>query len=293
MHLSGKRFESRIPSHISVIPSNSVSSSICGTSYFCYDDLVDEEQLTINENRPIIRIGNKVHRPTHFWTPAVHDLLHYLTSTDFPYSPRVFDADSEGREVLSYVEGESGKAGWYKILDDEGLGKLAKLLRSYHDAVAGYKPTEGIEWSTGATTMEPGEIICHGDFGPWNIVWQGNEPISIIDWDLVHPAPAEEDILYALEYAAPFRDDKAALEWHHFPAVPDREHRVEVFLEAYGHPPIADLATKVAAMQRSVGKREAYLASRGIQPQVEWVANGDLEEVEKRACWTESHSQLF
>src|SRR5208282_2166695 len=121
------------------------------------------------------------HRPTHFWTPAVHDLLRYLASIDFPYSPRVFDADSEGREVLSYVEGESGKEGWYKILDDEGLRKFAKLLRSYHDAVVGYKPTQDLEWATGTTTMNPGDIICHGDFGPWNIVWQGNEPISIID----------------------------------------------------------------------------------------------------------------
>jgi hypothetical protein len=46
-------------------------------------------------------------------------------------------------------------------------------------------------------------------------------------------------------------------------------------------------------MQRSVGKREAYLASRGIHPQVDWVANGDLAEIERRARWAESNPQLF
>ncbi|MEU2390837.1 hypothetical protein [Streptomyces sp. NPDC007369] len=24
-------------------------------------------------------------------------------------------------------------------------------------------------------------MICHGDFGPWNVVWQGHQPVGIID----------------------------------------------------------------------------------------------------------------
>jgi hypothetical protein len=254
---------------------------------------VDEERLTTNDKHPIIRIGDTVHRPTSWWTPAVHDLLKHLELVNFPYSPRVSGFDTDGREILSHIEGESGKAGWEKIVSDEGLRKFAKLLRSYHDAVAGYKPTENLEWSTGATYIKPGEIICHGDFGPWNIVWRGNEPVGIIDWDLVHPALPEEDILYGLEYSAPFRDDETTIKWHHFPEVPDRHHRIEVFLEAYGTVPIANVAAKVAVMQRAIGKYEGYLAERGVQPQVDWVADGDLEEVEKRAIWTENNSQLF
>ncbi len=254
---------------------------------------MDEEQLTTDDKRSIVRIGDKVHRPTHWWTPAVHDLLKYLKSLDFPYSPRVFENDSDGREVLSYVEGESGAAGWERIVSDEGLRKFAKLLRSYHDAIAEYKPHENLEWSTGAVYLKPGEIVCHGDFGPWNIVWRGSDPVGIIDWDLVHPAVPEEDILYGLEYSAPFRDDETTIKWHHFPKVPNRQHRISVFFEAYGTPTIPNVATKVAAMQRSVGRHEAYLASRGVQPQVEWVENGDLDEVEKRARWTESNSRLF
>jgi len=103
---------------------------------------MEEETLDNNEHRPIVRIGNTVHRPANYWTPAVHDVLNYLESVNFPYSPRVLGFDDEGREVLSFIEGESGKEGWYKIHSDDGLRSFAKLLRSYHDAIAGYKPPE-------------------------------------------------------------------------------------------------------------------------------------------------------
>lgn len=49
----------------------------------------------------------------------------------------------------------------------------------------------------------------------------------------------------------------------------------------------------VAALQRTVARHEKYLAERGLHPQVEWVAAGDLETIEKRAQWTEIHRQLF
>jgi Ser/Thr protein kinase RdoA (MazF antagonist) len=165
---------------------------------------VKEEPLTTDDKRLIVRTGDKVRRPAHWWTPAVHDLLSYLASVGFSYSPRVFGVDSDGREVLSHIAGESGKNGWVKIVSDEGLREFARLLRAYHDAVAAYTPAIGLEWATGATSVKPGEIICHGDFGPWNIVWRGTDPVAIIDWDLAHPALPEGDILYALEYAVPF-----------------------------------------------------------------------------------------
>jgi len=104
-------------------------------------------------------------------------------------------------------------------------------------------------------------------------------------------------VLYALEYAAPFCDDARALEWNHFPSPPDRRRRIEVFIEAYG--PVAvgdivgDIVGDVAAMQRQVGGFVAHLAARGLQPQADWIAQGELAEVEKRATWTEQHRALF
>lgn len=255
--------------------------------------MTNKQLLDDNPNRPIERIGSAVHRPTHHWTPAVHSLLKYLESISFQYSPRVLGFDEQGREVLSFIDGESGADGWEKIVTNDGLRKFAKLLREYHNAIAGFKPEPTAEWACAIGAPKPGEIMCHGDFGPWNIVWQGNEPVGIVDWDLVVPAPPRFDVLYALEYSAPFRDDEAVIKWHHFSAIPDRKHRIEVFTEAYGLTELGDIVTDVAAMQRQVAGFEKQLAERGLQPQVEWVANGDLEVVEQRAQWTEANRELF
>src|SRR6266702_1976310 len=255
-----------------------------------YDEGMRTADLTTN---PTLKVGDTVHRPTHFWSPAVHELLKYLESVNFPYSPHYLGQDDEGREILSHIDGESGVNGWKKITTDEGLRKFARFLRAYHDAVAGFHPSDGLEWSTGTKGLKLDEIICHGDFGPWNIVWQGNEPVGIIDWDMAHPAKSEHDILYALEYYAPFRGDEATMRQHHFDTLPDRKHRIAVFLEAYGTPPIVNVATKVAAMQRAVKDQAAYLAKRGIQPQADWAAEGHLERIEERAKWTEEHTELF
>lgn len=252
-----------------------------------------EEVLAGNESHPIVRIGDKVHRPSEFWQPAVKDLLDYLVSVNFPYSPKHFGVDDRGREILSHIDGESGKEGWKNITNYDGLRSYAKLLRAYHDAVAGYKPLPDLEWANGQKGLKPGQIICHGDFGPWNIVWKDGQPVGIVDWDLAHPNTPKYDILYGLEYSAPFRSDDVAIKDHHFDAVPDRKQRIRIFLDAYGTPAIDNVASRVAAMQREVGKYEAALAKRGIQPQADWVKHGDLDEVEKRAKWSEQHSDLF
>ena len=64
-------------------------------------------------------------------------------------------------------------------------------------------------------------------------------------------------------------------------------------MEAYGEPAIPDIASRVAEIQRQGGKYEKYLAERGMQPQVDWVADGELDEIEKRAKWTEANRTLF
>ena len=42
------------------------------------------------------------------------------------------------------------------------------------------------------------EVICHGDFGPWNIVWRNGMPSAVIDFDNVYAGDAAEDVAYAL-----------------------------------------------------------------------------------------------
>lgn len=256
---------------------------------------MEEENLDNNAHRQIVRIGKTVHRPTSWWTPAVHDVLNYLESVDFKYSPRVLGFDDEGREILSFMEGESGKEGWYKIHSNKGLQNYARLLREYHDAIAGYIPSDSSIWAYAEGGLKPGEIVCHGDFGPWNITWNGETPTGIIDWDLVFPAKPSYDIFYALEWSVPFHDNEMARDWHHFKKIPDRKHRIDVFLEGYGttRQELGNVISGVAKTQRTVAEHEKILAERGSQPQVEWVENGSLELAERRAQWTEANRNLF
>ncbi|MGH8883357.1 MAG: aminoglycoside phosphotransferase family protein, partial [Stackebrandtia sp.] len=201
-------------------------------------------------HRRVERIGDTVRRPTQPWSPAVHALLRHLEALGFRYAPRVLGLDEDGREVLTYVDGESGPPGWARVVDDAGLARFARLLRDYHDAVIGFEPPDEVCWFTGEAGTGGQELICHGDFGPWNVVWQGERAVGILGWDYARPAPRVHDIAYALEYVAPFRDDAECLRWLRYPGPPDRRHRVELFAGAYGLTSTSDLVDAVIEVQR-------------------------------------------
>jgi len=196
--------------------------------------MAGEQVMQDHPHRRVVRIGDTIRRPLQPWTATVHCLLRHLEAVGFPHAPRVLGFDEEGREVLTYFEGESGQLGWAKVVNDRGLSAFARLLRDYHDAIAGFSPPGGAVWSVGAGGPAGGEVICHGDFGPWNVVWQGQRPVGIIDWDFAHPAPPLHDVAYALQYVAPFRDDATCLRWLTFPEPADRGRRLEHFRTAYG-----------------------------------------------------------
>jgi aminoglycoside phosphotransferase (APT) family kinase protein len=146
----------------------------------------------------------------------------------------------------------------------------------------------GSAWSSGPGVPSPGQIICHGDFGPWNGVWRGGDVIGLLDWDHARPAPPLFDVAYALEYAAPFRDDADCVRWLGYPGPPDRRRRIEVFCEAYGMAVPRDVSAQVARQQRMVAATCETLARRGIEPQATWVRAGCLERARARIAWTET-----
>jgi hypothetical protein len=73
---------------------------------------------------------------------AVHDLLRRLEAVGYDQAPRVLGFDDQGREVLTWGDGDPGPEGWGKVVDDKGLIAFARQLRDYHDAVAGYRPAD-------------------------------------------------------------------------------------------------------------------------------------------------------
>ncbi|WP_242569522.1 aminoglycoside phosphotransferase family protein [Streptomyces sp. NP-1717] len=255
--------------------------------------MTDTRVLQDDPHRRVVRVGDTVRRPVHAWTPAVHELLRHLEDVGFPYSPRVRGIDEEGREVLTYLDGESGPQGWAEVVDDVGLVSFARLLRQYHDAVAGFRLSEGLSWCTGESGPGEGEVVCHGDFGPWNIVWQREDPIGILDWDYARPANRLHDVAYALEYVAPFRDDAECLQWLRYPEPPSRRHRLELFADAYGLTSADGLVGTVINVQKAAIEQVRGLAERGLQPQVRWVADGYLDGLAQRVAWSQANRNLF
>lgn len=134
--------------------------------------VTNEDVLQDHTHRQVVRIGDTVRRPAQPWTDTVHTLLHHLEAVGFPYASWVLGIDGEGREVLSYIEGESGPLGWAKVVDDDGLTAFAGLLREYHDATTGFTLPGEAAWAVGAKAPTDAAVVCHGDFGPWNVVWQ-------------------------------------------------------------------------------------------------------------------------
>jgi hypothetical protein len=255
--------------------------------------MVDHQVLQDEPHRRVVRIADTVRRPVHPWSTTIHELLRHLEEIGFRYAPRLLGIDDEGREMLTYIDGDSGGAGWAKVAQDEGLVAMARLLREYHEAVRGFRPAAGAGWAAHADAVGAGELICHGDFGPWNLVWRGSRPVGILDWDYAWPAPPTHDVAYALEYVAPFRDDHTCLRWLGYTAPPDRRRRMRLFAEAYGLSSTAGLVDEVIAQQRAVWQRARRLATQGRQPQVAWRESGALDAAAERIRWSRANRHLF
>lgn len=246
-------------------------------------------------DRPVIRRGDTVLHPLQPWTAATVALLRHLEAIGFEAAPRVVSVDEE-TEVLTYLPGDSGGDAWAKVIDERGLVAMARLLRSYHDAIAGWRPAEAPVWFDGsAGSGSPGELVLHGDFGPWNLVWDGLRPTGILDWEHARVGRAREDVAYALQWVAPFCDDATAAEWMHHPTPPDRRRRIALFADAYGLPSPAGLVEDVIAGQRAMIERIERLAAAGHARQQAEVDDGQQSAM-RRLRWSEAnrvaHEQL-
>ena len=266
---------------------------------------MEEVTLKSDRDREVVRVGDTVRRSQYPWSQSVHRVLEGLEAVGFPYSPRFLGIDDQGREVLSWIEGICGGDGyvegvvrgatvWAMVTTGAGLNRYARLLHEYHDAVSGLTVPDDVRWATREGQPGPGELICHLDLGPWNVVWADNgEPVGIIDWDYAEPADPLRDVAFALEWAVPFCSDEECLQWRRFEQPPDRRERIATFASAYGLSDTVGLVDVVLAGQQAFYDREVLLAARGVQPAAQDAANGYLDVVRSRIQWTLDHRDLL
>jgi hypothetical protein len=214
----------------------------------------------------VVRVGETVRRPIERWSAGVHGLLSYLESVEFDAAPRFLGIDDQRREILSWIPGMPASRPWPEpLLRDEGVISLGRLLRTYHDAVADYDPPAGTEWWTGARPRSEGEVIRHGDVGPWNTIWRDDRAVAFIDWDFVEPGPAVRDLAEMAFFVTPMRDDIHCDDCG-FREVPNRAHRLRVLCDAYGWGDLRQLVDAVEEHWEEDIQRIATLGPQGIKP---------------------------
>ncbi len=234
------------------------------------------------------RLGETIRRPTGPWTPVVHVLLRHLEAVGFAGAPRVLGVDDEGREILSFLKGSAATRPWPPALRAEhGLVALGRWLRDYHQAVRGFVPPSDAEWQVPGLHWRPGQIVRHGDLGPWNSIWDGDRLVGVIDWDFVEPGEPIDDIAQLAWYAVPLRGAEQC-QLAGFAETPDLRARLRLLCATCGVTPAAVLDT-LTALQLMERRRTVELGQRGLAPWAQFLARGDPQEFTAEHLWLAEH----
>ncbi|MEC0128450.1 phosphotransferase [Paenibacillus pabuli] len=197
----------------------------------------NEEMLTGGNVSNVYRSGDSVRRELKSASTNIHKLLKHLENKGFGYAPRFLGIDEKGREILSFIEGEAGNYPLKEYMwSNDALKEIAKMLRHYHDAVSDFPLSD--EWKPIDNTPNRIEVICHNDFAIYNIIFNHEKPVGIIDFDVAAPGPRLWDIAYTLYTCVPLSRCYLAAtgEVVHYNPLHDADRikqRVKLFFESY------------------------------------------------------------
>ena len=178
----------------------------------------------------VTKMGSRVLRARHQGSTNVEWLLTVLERRGFRYSPRFVGLSDDGRQILEFMEGWAGNYPLPAALrSDDALISAARALRLLHEVTSDLA-TEVLDgWMLEA--VEPYEVICHGDFAPYNCVFDESRLVGIIDFDTAHPGPRIRDIAYAIYRFAPLTAPENAAG---FGSLAEQARRARLFCDEYG-----------------------------------------------------------
>lgn len=233
-----------------------------------------------------VRVGDTVRRDAGPWTPTIHAFMRHLRASGFDLVPWPLGLDDRGREVISLLPGEPAA---YPLPDfawkDDTLGAVARVLRAFHDAGAGFAPAGGARWRWPA--HEPAEVVCHNDFAPYNLMFEDGRLTGVIDLDLASPGPRVLDAGYAAYRIVPLTDP--ANPDTPFPGRHAQARRLEAFCAAYGHPGVrpAGVVEAAAAKLRELVAFIEREAAAGDPAQRAVLERGDVAIYERDIAYLE------
>ena len=178
----------------------------------------------------VVRVGDTVRRAP--GRPAVRALLQHLEDVGFEGAPRHRGVDEQGREVLTFVDGEvplPPYPAW--ALTDSAIEDLGRLLRRLHDATAGFA-AEG--WSSEWADPQGGPVVCHDDVYPENAVFRDGRVVALIDFAEAAPGRPLWDLAIAAQEWAPLHAPGARV---NHPDDLDGVRRTGLLARAYGLDP--------------------------------------------------------
>jgi hypothetical protein len=190
--------------------------------------------LTGGSSTNVSRRGDVVLRESRPWSRTVLGLLRHLEQEGFAGAPRVVEPgfDDEGREMLSFIAGESPQPfAW----SDEAAADVGKMLGDLHRATSTFIPPRDAVWMPwwGRGLPAAAMGIGHCDAAPWNFLAVDGRPVALIDWDTAGPVGVVWDLAQTAWLNAQLHDDELARRIE-LPPLDARARQLRAIADGYG-----------------------------------------------------------
>ena len=246
----------------------------------------NEERLTGGNVSNVYRSGDTVRRDSKPGSAKIHKLLKHIENKGFSKAPRFLGIDEKGREILTFIEGEVGNYPLKKYMwSNEVLVEIAKMLRQYHDTVSDFTLED--EWKPIDHTPGIAEVICHNDFAIYNMIFNNEKLVGIIDFDMAAPGPRLWDIAYTLYTCIPlsrlYHSESGEAVYYHSAKDADRiKQRVQLFFESYGMEELKEGCIDMVLL-RLEGLRQTMIrkALEGDSAFQQMIDRGELDHYQK------------
>ena len=216
-----------------------------------------------NTNDAVVRIDNTVRRVQTSYSESVHELLLHLEKSDYPSSPRFMGVDEKDREILGFIEGDTGSFD-FLWQENETLIAVARMLRVYHKAVEPFSYTH-LNWAYSYPDIAAHELICHNDFAPYNMAFRKKLPVGIFDFDLAGPGPRLRDVAYAAYWSVPLSFNSQDMCAAASADLQSGCQRLKMFCEAYGTSNYFGLLSMLREVLVHMSSRDTMVSMLGAE----------------------------
>ncbi len=218
----------------------------------------------------VIQFGNTVHRTKSANHNFVHTLLQFLQKKNFSYSPKFLGINEQGQEILSFIQGEVPRR---KILTDNQLILSIKILRAFHDCASLSDLCNGHE------------TICHNDFASWNVIFQNEEPVGMIDFDEAAPGRRIDDVAYFIWTFLDLGNEEFTTE--------DQIRKTNMLCETYQLKNKQDLTIAFLKQQNRILEKRKNIVTNSSNSNLVEFSKGAIQRIESSIKWVkENQKQL-